>query len=196
MPSLSGADLRAWRHGHGLYAREVGPLWGVTAQGVRAWERDWAPVPLLVREYVAAHPAPPLDPTYPPTPEGLRAAMARWEQKLLWCRWWGIPTATLYRWLAGSVGLPITVQAWLRAGAPTRWGMRQPLPRLVLPLRARQAAPRRRIRRPGPDWVWLVRQGYAPPAGYCDPERDALRLSGCAACCYRGQCADLQGAAS
>ncbi len=180
--------LRAWRHGHGYTSEVAGRLWGVTGSAVRQWERESNPVPAHVRVYLMLHPAPPTCQDFPPTPEGLRRAVGQWPSAVAWCRWWG-PTKypTLWRWLNGQHAIPIAVRGWLQAGAPLTWGGR-PAPTSAFappPIGPAQPVPA--------DWIHLMGQGYAPPCGYCDPERDALQLPGCSWCCYRADCADLEG---
>ncbi len=183
-----GPALRAWRHGHGYYSHEVGLLFGVTGAAVRQWERERNAMPAGVPAYLWQHPVPPSCPDYPPTIEGLRRAISQWPSQEAWCRWWGprFCFATLFRWLQGKYHIPLAVRVWLAAGAPLTWRGR-PAPskgRPPTPLALRTTVPA--------DWIPLGTGQVAPPAGYCDPDRDALRLPGCAWCCYRAECADLQ----
>lgn len=91
--------------------------------------------------------------------------------------------------LAARLGVhPRTVWEWeCRRGAPgwvETWWAKQPA--------TTEAPPPRPATGPGvrsqAEWVRVEGLGYAPPAGYCDPERDALRLEGCAWCGYRPDC--------
>ncbi len=180
--------LRQWRHGHGYTSEEAGTLFGRTGAAVRQWERRRYRIPADVIAYTGTHPVLPINHEYPPTPEGLRRAISQWPTQAAWCRWWG-PTcySTLHRWLRGQMRIPRRVQAWLTAGAPLTWHGRPAPPKVRPP-----SPLARRVRVPF-DWIAIGDGRVAPPAGYCDPERDALRLPGCAWCCYRAECADLEG---
>ncbi len=183
-----GQRLRQWRHGHGYTSEEAGALFGRTGAAVRQWERRRYTVPAAVLAYTWHHPVPTTQTEYPPTPEGLRRAISRWPTQAAWCRWWG-PTVypTLHRWLQGKLPIPRSLQVWLCVGAPLSWRGRPTPPKL------RPPSPVARRTRVPFDWIALGNGRVAPPAGYCDPERDALRLPGCAWCCYRSECQDLQG---
>ncbi len=180
--------LRAWRHGYGYTSAVAGRLWGVTGSAVRQWERGARPVPDHVRVYLLLHPAPPTSYEYPPTPEGLRRAVHQWPTRTAWCRWWRPTLAypTLFRYLRGQLNIPRPVQAWLAAGAPLTWQGR-PAPAHAYP--PPRPTPHEHV---PADWIRLGPGRVAPPATYCNPERDALRLPGCAWCCYRDECAELQ----
>ncbi len=182
--------LRAWRHSLGLTSEAAGRLWDVTGSAVRQWERRGRPTPDHVRVYLLLHPAPPPCNEYPPTPEGLRRAVSRWPTRRAWCRWWrpGLAYPTLFRYLRARLPLPRPIQAWLRAGAPLDWQGRV-APRVVYP--PPPPAPREHV---PTDWIRLGPGRVAPPAGYCDPDVDALRLPGCGWCCYRADCQEIYDA--
>ncbi len=182
---VQGARVRAWRLGHGLRSYELGATFRVTGSAIRAWECGRNPVPHCVLAYIAARPVPPPHPEFPPTPEGLRRALSQWPSQRAWCGWWGaVSYQAVWRWLRQQHPIAPEVRRWLSAGAPLTWEGRPTV---------EDARPPSPPIGPTPDWVPLPGLGYAPPAGYCDPERDALRLPGCAWCCYRAECAALAG---
>ncbi len=180
--------LRAWRHSHGYTSEQAARLWGVTGSAVRQWERRRTPVPDHVRVYLLLHPAPPTSYEYPTTPEGLRRAVRQWPTRIAWCRWWRSSMAypTLHRYLRGQLNIPPAVRAWLAAGAPLTWQGRPAPARVYAPP---PPTPHEHV---PADWIRLDPDRVAPPAGYCDPERDALALPGCVWCCYRAECAELK----
>jgi hypothetical protein len=144
---LTGAEVREWRLGWGLQIRELAPRLSYTPGGITQIELGHRRVPAFIAEHVRAHPAPPEDPTYPPTPEGLAAAMAaQGRGTYAWAHWWGgIGPMGVWHWLKGHAPLPVAVAAWLRAGAP-RTGRLAPPPRPVTSKRARRAGAGRRPR--------------------------------------------------
>jgi hypothetical protein len=202
---LTGADVRQWRLAWGLQLRECARLVYFQPCAVSMLELGYRPVPAFIAEYVRAHPAPPEDPTYPPTPEGLAAAMAaQGRGTYLWAHWWGgIGPMGVWHWLHGHAALPVAVAAWLRAGAPRTGRLTPPPPAGhaeppgLPPAQHRKRPGPDPRRRPGPDWVWLAGpQGWVPPAGLCRPGETYGELRACGACAYRVSCAELSARAS
>ncbi len=63
-PPLTGAELRAWRHAHGLRSIDVGQRFGVASNSVRMWELGYRRVPWHVRAMVHGCPMVPVDPPW------------------------------------------------------------------------------------------------------------------------------------
>jgi hypothetical protein len=186
-PALTGQALRAWRRAWGLSIRAAAPYLGFQASALGLIERGARAVPADVAAFVRAHPAPAADPTYPPTPAGLRAAMAALGLGYqAFARWFGgVGPMGVWHWRHGGAALRVDVAAWLRAGAP-RTG------RLQLGAAGASAPQAPSRRRPGRDWIWLGEaRGWAPPPGVCRPGETFGALIGCRSCAYRVDCAAL-----
>lgn len=96
---------------------------GYSPRALSYWLSGRVTVPPGVMAWVNRLPAlPSVDPSYSPDPEGLKqfrkdgnytateiAVMVRTQPE------------TVCRWLQGTQGIPVGVQAWLRAGGPSEW---------------------------------------------------------------------------
>ena len=255
-----GAQFHAWRLAHGWTIEAMCLAMGYAGTShaaVARWEQGATRLPVRVQRYMLRHPPPAAVERYPQTPEGLVAAIRdKGLTRKAWCAWWGVVYKTMWDWVAGRSRFPVSVAAWLRAGAPDTWQHTPPpresedepapaetprAPRKRRPvirtrgdhessaaLRvARETAGLTRVQaaqllnihlqtllqwevhRPPPVWALVTIQthapqaetgwvsvpgvGWVPPAGYCAPERDALRLAGCERCGYRTDCLELHG---
>lgn len=201
---MNGPELRAVREAHAWTTDQVAQAVYRTAAGIRMMElgkRPIAPDVAAWAEHLPPMP-PPLPDGYSPDTEGLRAwladnGLAPWAAGPLL----RVTSVTLYRWLEGTHPPSRVVAAWLERGAPADWW--PPDPPVIgqdavslLPAAGCSASEWPNTKKPGSSWVWLPRQGWAPPGGWCHEGRDYGRVLGCRQCCWRTECREIARLAS
>lgn len=202
---MNGSELRVIREAHAWTTDQVAHAVYRATSSLTMMEQGTRPVPDDVAAWacqVPPLPAPIAD-GYSPDAAGLRAWMA--DNHIT--AWSGAPLLhvcrmTVYRWVDGTHPPSRVVAAWLERGAPADWWPPDPPPMGRESVPVIVAPPVRTVgecpgtERPGPDWIWLPRQGWAPPGGWCHEGRDYGRVLGCRQCCWRTECRELTRVAS